>query len=142
MRWPYWLSLLAEALGQPGKAEDVLTVLAEALAVVNRTAERFWAAEIHRLTGEVLLRQAMPDAQQAETCFLQALDIARHQQAKSLELRVAMSLSRLWQRQGKPAEARDVLAPIYNWFTEGFDTADLKEARASLEALGSSAAGP
>ena len=81
------------------------------------------------------LRQVVPDAPQAEACFQQALDVARRQQAKSLELRAAMSLSRLWQQQGKRAEARELLAPIYGWFTEGFDTADLQEAKALLEEL-------
>jgi len=135
LRWPYWLALLAEAYGPSGKTEDVLTLLAEALAVMDKTAECFWAAEIHRLKGEVLLRQAMPDAQQAEICFLQALDIARRQQAKSLELRAATSLSRLWRRQGKRAEAYQLLAETYGWFTEGFDTTDLQKARTLLEEL-------
>jgi predicted ATPase len=88
------------------------------------------------LQGEFLLRQATPDAPQAEACFQQALAVARHQQAKSWELRAAMSLSRLWQQQGKRAEAVALLAPIYDWFTEGFETADLQEAKALLEALG------
>jgi predicted ATPase len=83
----------------------------------------------------LLLRQSIPDERQAAACFRQALDIARHQQAKSLELRAAMSLSRLWQSQGEPHEARDLLAPIYGWFTEGFDTTDLQEAKALLEGL-------
>ena len=89
----------------------------------------------YRLQGEFLLRQATPDAAQAETCFQQALAIARRQQAKSWELRAAMSLSRLWQRQGKWAEACELFAPIYGWFTEGFDTADLQEAKALLDEL-------
>ena len=92
-------------------------------------------AEAYRLQGECLLRQSAPDAAQAEAWFKQALAIARHQQAKSWELRAAMSLARLWQQQGKPAEARALLAPIYGWFTEGFDTADLQEAKALLDAL-------
>jgi predicted ATPase len=92
-------------------------------------------AEAYRLKGEFLLRQALPDASQAEACFQQALAVARHQQAKSWELRVALSLSRLWQRQGKRTEARELLASIYGWFTEGFDTADLQEAKALLTAL-------
>jgi predicted ATPase len=92
--------------------------------------------EAYRLQGEFLLRQATPDAPQAEACFQQALAVARHQQAKSWELRAAMSLSRLWQQQGKRAEAVTLLAPIYDWFTEGFETADLQEAKALLEALG------
>jgi predicted ATPase len=92
-------------------------------------------AEVYRIQGALLLRQATPDAAQAETCFQQALDVARRQQAKSWELRAAMSLSRLWQQQGKRAEARVLLAPIYGWFTEGFDTADLQEAKALLKEL-------
>ena len=112
-----------------------LALLAEALAHVDTTGERFYAAEVYRLKGELLLRQATPDEAQAETCWHQALDIARHQQAKSWELRAALSRSRLWQQQGKRDEARDLLAPIYGWFTEGFDTADLQEAKALLEAL-------
>ena len=96
----------------------------------------YYAAELSRLQGALLLQQAVPDAAQAEACFQQALDVARQQQAKSLELRAATSLARLWQQQGKRAEAYDLLAPIYGWFTEGFDTADLQEAKASLEELG------
>jgi len=129
------LASLAEAHGKAGHTEEGLSVLAETLAVVDQTEERFWEAEIHRLKGELLRSQAIPDEQQAETCFHQALNIARHQQAKSLELRVAVSLSRLLQRQGKPDEARQMLAEIYGWFTEGFDTADLKEAKGLLEEL-------
>src|SRR5215468_8941144 len=93
------------------------------------------AAEVYRVQGELLLLQATPDASQAEMSFHHALDVARRQQAKSLELRAAMSLARLWQHQGKRAEARDLLAPVYGWFTEGFDTADLQEARALLDEL-------
>ena len=93
-------------------------------------------AEAYRIKGELLLRQAVPDASQAEACFQQALAIARRQQAKSWELRAAMSLGRLWQQQGKRQEACELLAPIYGWFTEGFDTADLQEAKALLEELG------
>ena len=110
-------------------------MLAEALAHVDTTGERYCAAEVYRLKGELLLRQAIPDEAQAETCLHQAMDIARHQQAKSWELRAALSLSRLWQRQGKHAEAHQMLAEIYGWFTEGFDTVDLQEARALLEEL-------
>ena len=131
---PLWLAMLAEAYGKVGQTEAGLTALAEALATVHRTGERWWEAEIHRLKGELLLRRASP-TEEAEACFQQALDIARHQQAKSLELRAAMSLARLWQGQGKHAEARQLLAPIYDWFTEGFDTADLREAKGLLEAL-------
>jgi len=131
-----FLVLLAEACGQAGQAEEGLGLLAEALAHVDSTGERYYAAEAPRLKGELFLHQAIPDETQAETCFYQALDIARHQQAKSWELRAAMSLSRLWQEQGKRAEAYELLAPIYGWFTEGFDTADLQEAKTLLEELG------
>ena len=94
----------------------------------------WYEAEIHRIKGVLLL--PVPDAPQAEACFQRALAVARRQQAKSWELRAAMSLSRLWQHQGKHAEAYDLLAPIYGWFTEGFDTADLQEAKALLDELG------
>src|SRR5262249_44856715 len=117
---PWFLALLAEAYGRAGQTEAGLAVLAEALPAGHGTGECWWEAEIYRLKGELL--QAVPDAPQAEACFQQALTVARHQQAKSLELRAAMSLSRLWQQQGKRAEARELLAPIYSWFTEGFDT--------------------
>ena len=96
---------------------------------------RRWEAELHRLKGKLLLQQRIPDEAQAETCFHQAIDIARQQQAKSLELRAAMSLARLWQQQGKQAEAYELLVPIYGWFTEGFDTTDLREAKALLDEL-------
>jgi predicted ATPase len=125
---------LGEAYGRIGQAEEGLRLLAEALAVVDR--DRWYKAEVHRIKGELLLRQAVPDALQAEACFQQALAVARRQQAKSWELRAAMSLSRLWQQQGKRGEARELLTPIYGWFTEGFDTPDLREAKVLLEALG------
>jgi predicted ATPase len=131
---PYFLAMLAEVYGDAGQIDAGLAVLAEALAVMENTGERCWEAEQYRLRGELLL-QAGADAWQAETCFRQALDIARRQQAKSLELRAAMSLARLWQRQGKRSDALELLAPIYGWFTEGFDTADLQEAKALLEEL-------
>jgi predicted ATPase len=132
---PYGLALLAEAYAQVGRCEEGLTLLAEALALTNDREERRWEAELHRLQGELLLVHAAAHHAEAETCFRQALDVARHQQAKSWELRAAMSLAHLWQQQGKPTEARELLAPIYSWFTEGFDTADLQEAKALLEEL-------
>jgi predicted ATPase len=132
---PYYLALLAEAYGQAGQAEAGLRVLAEALTVVRKTGDRHHEAEIYRLKGELLLQRATGNNDEAETCLHQALDIARHQQAKSLELRAATSLSRLWQHQGKRTEAHDLLAPLYGWFTEGFDTTDLQEAKALLDAL-------
>jgi len=132
---PYFLSLLTEAYGGVGQPEEGLTVLVEALAIVDNTGERNWEAELHRLKGELLLMQQGQKVGEAEECFRQALDTARRQQAKSLELRAAMSLSRLWQQQGKQEEAHQLLAEIYAWFTEGFDTADLKEAKILLEEL-------
>jgi predicted ATPase len=132
---PRWLALLVEAYGQVEQTEEGLTVLAEALAAAHKTGERRWEAELHRLQGELLLRQAS-STEEVEACFRQALEIACQQQAKSLELRAAISMARLWQQQGKRTEARALLAPIYNWFTEGFDTADLQEAKTLLEALG------
>ena len=103
--------------------------------MAEKSGEQQWEAELYRLQGELLLQQTVPDAQQAEACFGQALATARRQQAKSLELRAAMSLARLWQRQGKRADACRMLAAVYAWFTEGFDTADLQEAKALLDAL-------
>jgi len=103
--------------------------------VANDTGECRWDAELHRLKGELLLARPAEHHAEAETYFHQALDVARRQEAKSLELRAAMSLARLWQQQGQRAEARELLAPIYGWFTEGFDTADLQEAKALLEVL-------
>jgi predicted ATPase len=132
---PRLLARLAEAYGNSGQAEAGLGVLAEALAEVGATGGRLYEAELYRLKGELLLRQAVPDTPQAEACFQQALAVAHGQQARSWELRAAISLSRLWQRQGQRAAARALLAPIYNWFTEGFDTADLQEARVLLEEL-------
>ena len=110
-------------------------MLAEALTLVDTTGERWYEAELYRLKGALLLQQSSDNQAEAETCFQQAIDIARSQQAKSLELRAATSLARLWQQQGKRQEAHDLLAPVYNWFTEGFDTADLKDAKALLDAL-------
>jgi predicted ATPase len=132
---PHWLSLLAETYGHVGQVEAGLEVLDEALERVDAHGERYSEAELYRLKGELLLQQALPDMPQAETCFQRAIDVARRQQAKAWELRAAMSLSRLWQRQGKRAEAHELLAPIYAWFTEGFDTADLQEAKALLAEL-------
>ena len=110
-----------------------LRLLTEALAVLEASRRGDLLAEVYRLQGELLLRRASPNAAQAEACFQQALAIARRQQAKSWKLRAAVSLSRLWQQQGKPDAARQLLAPLYSWFTEGFDTADLQEAKALLE---------
>src|SRR5262249_31386994 len=132
---PYYLAMLAEAYGQGGQAEEGLRVLAEALALVNTGGERRHEAELYRLKGELLLARFVESHTEAETCFRQALAVARSQQARALELRASMSLSRLWQRQGKRAEAHQLLAEVYGWFSEGFDTVDLQEAKALLEAL-------
>jgi predicted ATPase len=148
---PTFLALLAESYGLAGQPEEGLTVLDEALAIAEANGECWWKAELCRLKGELWLIKATrtgdlgndPGApsgvavatRQVEVCFRQSLDVARGQQAKSLELRAAMSLGRLWQRRGQRSEARQLLAPIYGWFTEGFDSADLQEARALLEEL-------
>ncbi|MBI3798431.1 MAG: hypothetical protein HY268_15895 [Deltaproteobacteria bacterium] len=147
-----WAGPLAEAYGKVGRAEEGLPVLSEALAFVDKTGGRFYEAELYRLKGKLVLQSGVrgpasenPNTQhpapstqaeaEAEACFLKAIDIARKQHAKSLELRAAMSLSRLWQQQGKKEEAHQLLAEIYGWFTEGFDTVDLQEAQALLEEL-------
>jgi predicted ATPase len=127
-----YLALLGEACGASGQLAEGLRLLAEALAFAERYGERFFEAEIYRLRGELLLKSEAPQAE-AEECFHQAIKVAQRQQAKSPELRAVMSLARLWRRQGKIAEARRTLAEIYGWFTEGFDTADLREAKALLE---------
>jgi predicted ATPase len=131
----YQLMQLAEVYGTVGQAEEGLRVLAEARAGVPHREGRFFEAELSRLAGELLLTRSVEHSAQAETYFRQALAIARRQEAKSWELRAATSLARLWQQQGQRAEARELLAPIYDWFTEGFDTADLQEARALLDEL-------
>ncbi|MBN1220729.1 MAG: AAA family ATPase [Anaerolineae bacterium] len=129
------LASLAEAYRQAGQVEEGLAVLAEALATVNRTGERFYEAEVHRLRGELLLKDegGRQKAEAAEECFHQAIKVARQQQARSWELRAVMSLGRLWSDQGKREEARKLLADVYGWFSEGFDTPDLQEARKLME---------
>jgi predicted ATPase len=134
---PSCLILLAEAAGHAGQVAEGLRFLAEALTAFEASGRGDGLVEVHRLRGELLLRQGpRPTWEEAEACFQQALAIARQQQAKSWELRAAMSLARLWQHQGTRAEAYDLLAPVYGWFTEGFDTADLQEAKTLLEELG------
>jgi predicted ATPase len=132
---PYWLSLLSEAYSQARQPESGLQVVAEALRRVAATEEHWWEAELYRLQGELLLQLPRPEVCQAETCLQHALEVARRQQAKALELRAALSLSRLWQQQGQRKAAQDLLAPIYTWFTEGFDTPDLQEAKTLLAAV-------
>jgi predicted ATPase len=126
---------LAQAHASAGHVETGLKVLAEALAFVERSAERYYESELHRLEGELLLTQGEEAA--AEASFHRAIEIARGQHAKTWELRATVSLCRLWQKQGKRQEARQRLAEIYAWFSEGFDTPDLKEARALLDGLSS-----
>jgi predicted ATPase len=142
-----WSGPLAEAHGKIGRPEEGLTLLADVLAAVDKTGWRFTEAEMYRLKGTLTLQkfqvpgskfQVPPSPQaeaEAEACFHKAVEIARRQQAKSWELRAVMSLARLWQQQGKKAEARQMLSEIYHWFTEGFDTADLQEAKVLLEDL-------
>jgi predicted ATPase len=132
---PLCLLLLADAYGKVGQPEVGLHAIAEAFAIVAEDAQSYLAAELHRLQGELLLRQNPIDMVQAERQLQQALAIGQCQQAKAWELRAAMSLARLWQRQGKRDAAHAVLEPVYGWFTEGFDTADLREAKTLLAAL-------
>ena len=135
IRRPHFLALLAEAHGIIGHQETGLTILTEALTLVDTTGERWYEPELYRLKGALLLARATEHDTEAETCFRHALEIARRQQAKSWELRASLSLSRLWQRQGKRHTAHQLLAEVYGWFTEGFDTADIQEAKALLEDL-------
>jgi predicted ATPase len=132
---PCLCTLLADVCAHLGHAADGLQALAEAHTLVEQYEECWWEAEVCRLRGVLLLRQPGTPQAEAEAWLQRALDVARRQEAKALELRAVMSLSRLWQQQGKRAEARALLAPIYGWFTEGFDTADLQEAKTLLEAL-------
>lgn len=131
----WWVTFLAAAHLKAGYAEEGLRVLDEAWAVAQTTGTHIYESERYRLKGELLLIQSSDNPTEAETCFYQALDVSRHQQAKSLELRAATGMARLWQQQGKRQDAYDLLAPLYAWFTEDFDTADLKEANALLQEL-------
>jgi class 3 adenylate cyclase/predicted ATPase len=128
-------ALLAQLYGKTGQTEKAFAVLKRALARAHESGERWYEAELHRISGELLLNQSFPAEERAEACFQKALKVSREQSAKSLELRAAMSLSRLWQKQGRKDEARQLLVEVYGWFTEGFDTADLKAAKALLERL-------
>jgi len=132
---PHFLCLLAEACLEAGRLDDGLSALTEALAAADEHENRHHEAEIHRLKGELLLKQDDSNATEAQNCFEGAIGIARKQSAKSLELRATMSLARLLAKQGRRDEARAMLADIYGWFTEGFDTADLKDAKALLDQL-------
>ena len=130
---PLYSVLLAEALALAGKIEEGLATPDDALAQAAVSGVRGWDAEIHRLRGELTARLPYPDPAKTEDSFRTALTIAREQGARGYELRAATSLARLWREHGRPGEARDLLAPVYGWFTEGFDTADLKDAKALLD---------
>jgi predicted ATPase/class 3 adenylate cyclase len=132
---PYWLSFLAAVYAMVGQVDEGLHTLDDALQTSQTNGWRIWEPELYRLKGDLALARSPDDHAQAETWFRHALDLASQQQAKSIELRAAMSLSRLWRQQGKRNEARELLAPIYGWFTEGFDTADLQEAKGLLAGL-------
>jgi predicted ATPase len=132
---PYFLALLAEAHGIMGQPEAGLMALAEALTLVDTTGERWYQSELYRLRGAFLLQLSADNQREAEACFQHAMTIAQSQGAKAWELRTATSLARLWQHQGKRQQAHALLAPVYSWFTEGFDTPDLQEAEALLDAL-------
>ena len=134
---PTWLSILAKAHADLRQFDDAWRCTSEAISAIEATKERWFEAETYRIAGEIALKSPEPDATKAEAYFERALAIARQQQAKSWELRAAMSLARLWRDQGKVQQARELLAPVYGWFTEGFDTRDLKEAKALLEELAS-----
>ncbi len=140
MSCSFFLALLAEAQGKAGQAEEGLATVADAMAFVDQTEERFYEAELYRLKGELTLQsqaagQKSKVEEKAEACFQKAIEIAQQQQAKSWELRATTSLALLWQQQHKQAEAHQLLSEIYNWFTEGFDTKDLQEAKTLLEDL-------
>jgi predicted ATPase len=126
---------LAIAYADNGQFDDAWRCIDEAMATIKITKETIFEAEVNRRGGEIALKSPEPDAAKAETYFQRALSVARQQQAKSWELRAAMSLARLWRYQGKPQQARELLAPVYAWFTEGFDTLDLKEAKTLLNTL-------
>jgi predicted ATPase len=126
---------LSSAYAQLGQFDDAWRCIGEAMTAVETTKERWYEAEINRIRGEIALKLPQLGPSQAEAYFERALSVARAQQAKSWELRAAMSMARLWRDQGKRNEARALLAPVYGWFTEGFDTHDLKEAKALLDAL-------
>jgi predicted ATPase len=132
---PHYLAMRAEAHANLGHPEAGLTLLDEALSVAVKTGVRKEVAEIYRRKGELLLQLSSTNEAAAETCFQQAIEVSRHQQARSWELRAATNLARLWQQQGKRQDAYELLAPVYHWFTEGFDTADLQEAKALLDML-------
>ena len=130
---PYYQGLLAEALGAAGDKGAALGAISNGLSMVETSGERWWEAELCRLRGELL--RLCREERDSEVSFQRSLDVSQHQGAKSVELRASMSMARLWRDQGKRDEARELLAPVYSWFTEGFDTLDLKEAKALLDEL-------
>ena len=137
---PWYLCYLAEVCGTAGRFDEGLAAMAEAMAIVGKTGERYNEAELHRVKGELILRgsglEAKPGVQmEAEECFRKSIEIARQQEARSYELRAVTSLSRLWEQQGKKEQARQMLAEIYGWFSEGFETEDLKAAKSLLDKL-------
>ena len=132
---PYHRAVLAEAHLHAGEAQVGLDVLDEAMRFVNESGMRFWEGELLRLKGTLLAYLSPGEPQEAKWCYRQALAVARRQQARSLELRAATSLACLWRDQGRRDDARDLLVPVYGWFTEGFDTPDLQEAKALLDEL-------
>jgi predicted ATPase len=134
---PTQLSYLATAYAKLGQFDDARRSIGEAITAMETSKETWFEAELNRIAGEIALKSSEPDLANAETYFERALAVARQQQAKSWELRAAMSMARLWRDQGKVQQARELLAPVYGWFTEGFDTRDLKEAKALLEELAS-----
>ena len=132
---PFFLSHLSWTHAEVGQVNDARRCISEAMTALETTKETWFEAEVHRLSGEISLLSPEPDAEKAQTHFECALAVARQQQAKSWELRAAMSVARLWRDQGKRQQAHDLLAPVYGWFTEGFDTLDLKNAKALLGTL-------
>ena len=135
MWMPLFLSYLARANAEIGQFDEASTKISEAMTAVETTKERWHEAELNRVAGEIALRAPQPDVAKAEAYFARALEVARQQQAKAWELRAAMSMARLLCAQGKRERARDILAPVYGWFTQGFDTLDLREAKLLLEEL-------
>jgi predicted ATPase len=135
MWMPFWLSYLARANAEIGQPDDAMRCIGEAMAAVETAKERWCEAEVNRIAGEIALLSSEPDLAKAEAYFERALAVAREQQAKSWELRAAMSMARLWRDQGRRPQARDILAPVYGWFTEDFGTLDMKQARAMLDEL-------
>ena len=134
---PLVLSYLTRAYAELGQFDDAWRSISDAMTAVETTKERLWEAEVNRMAGEIALKLPQLGPSQAEAYFERALSVARAQQAKSWELRAAMSMARLWRGRAKRNEARDLLAPVYGWFTEGFDTLDLKEAKTLLDELAS-----